>query len=67
MYPGINSYLLGSEKGVAGSISDIQSVIVNGEELSINGYLDIGLIDTMHDMLVWHSRWNLLLRMFHTL
>lgn len=49
---GINSYLLGSEKGVAGSISDIQSVIVNGEELSINGYLDIGLIDTMQDMLV---------------
>ena len=45
-------YLLGSEKGVAGSISDIQSVIVNGEELSINGYLDIGLIDTMQDMLV---------------
>ena len=33
---GINSYLLGSEKGVAGSVSDIQSVIVNGEELSIN-------------------------------
>lgn len=43
---------MGSEKGVAGSISDIQSVIVNGEELSINGYLDIGLIDTMQDMLV---------------
>lgn len=49
---GINSYLLGTEKGVTGSLSDIHSVVVDGVELNINGYLDIGLIDTMQDMLV---------------
>lgn len=48
----VNSYLLGTETGVAGSLNDIQTVIVNGEELAIGGYLDIGLIDTMTDMMV---------------
>lgn len=33
-------------------INDITSVIVNGQELGLNGYLDIGLIDTMKDMFV---------------
>lgn len=47
---GINSYLLGAEKGVTGSIPDIGSVIVNGSALP--GYLDIGLHDTMQDMLL---------------
>ena len=33
-------------------ISGITSTTVNGSDLGINGYLDIGLIDTMKDMLV---------------
>lgn len=33
-------------------IPDIHSVVINGEELGLGGYLDIGLIDTMKDMLV---------------
>lgn len=33
-------------------IDDIQSVVVNGQELGIGGYLDIGLIDTMQDLMV---------------
>lgn len=33
-------------------ISDIQDVIVNGQNLGLGGYLDIGLIDTMKDLLV---------------
>lgn len=46
----INSYLLGNEAGVQGSIDNIQSVVVNGQVLE--GYIDIGLIDTMKDMIV---------------
>lgn len=34
------------------SIKDIQQVTVNGIELPIQGYLDIGLIDTMQDLIV---------------
>lgn len=34
------------------TIADIQTTIVNGELLNIQGYLDIGLIDTMNDLLV---------------
>lgn len=48
----INSYLLGTEKGSLGSIYGINSLIINGEQIATQGYLDIGLIDTMHDMLV---------------
>ena len=33
-------------------IPGIQSTSVNGEALNIAGYLDIGLIDTMDDLLV---------------
>ncbi len=33
-------------------INNITSVIVNGQELGLNGYLDIGLLDTMKDMFV---------------
>lgn len=33
-------------------IDHIQDVAINGESLGINGYLDIGLIDTMKDLLV---------------
>ena len=33
-------------------IKDITEVIVNGQELGVGGYLDIGLLDTMKDMFV---------------
>lgn len=33
-------------------ISDIESVVINGKDLGLGGYLDIGLIDTMKDMFV---------------
>lgn len=49
----INSVLLNPENStVAVSISDIQSTVINGTDLGINGYLDIGLYDTMEDMWV---------------
>lgn len=47
-----NSYLLGPETGVTGGIRDIMSVVVDGVEISTGGYIDIGLHDTMQDMLV---------------
>ena len=34
------------------SITDIHSVQVNGQDLGFNGYLDIGLYDTMEDLFV---------------
>ncbi len=34
------------------SLQGIESVIINGNELGLGGYLDIGLIDTMKDLLV---------------
>lgn len=48
----INSYLLDEEIGVAGTIENIEQVIVNGERLPVNGYIDIGLNDTMCDMIL---------------
>ncbi len=39
-----------SNKVVA--IPNIQEVIINGENLGVGGYLDIGLYDTMKDMIV---------------
>lgn len=33
-------------------IDNIQQVMINGQDLGISGYLDIGLIDTMEDLLV---------------
>ena len=47
----INSYNLGNEPGVRGEIREIDTVSVNGAELE-TGYLDIGLHDTMKDMLL---------------
>ena len=38
--------------GSAHIIQNITDTVVNGESLGINGYLDIGLIDTIKDMLV---------------
>ena len=46
----IHSYNLGPATGVVGTIDPIESVIVNG--VPMEGYLDLGLIDTMGDMLV---------------
>lgn len=48
----IDSYLLGDSVGVRGTINGIDEVIINGEKLSTNGYIDIGLIDTMTDMML---------------
>lgn len=47
---GICSYLLGDAVGKTGSIENIKSVLVNGQRLP--GYIDIGLIDTMLDLLL---------------
>lgn len=48
----ITSYKLGNELGVLGRIPSIDSVVINGSQLPLNGYLDIGLIDTMTDTLL---------------
>lgn len=34
------------------SIKNIETVVVNGKELGVGGYLDIGLLDTMKDLFV---------------
>lgn len=46
----IDSYMLGSQAGQIGHIDGISSVVVNGQVLE--GYIDIGLIDTMGDMMI---------------
>lgn len=46
----LTSYLLGDGPGITGSIENIQSVTVNGIQLP--GYIDIGLTDSMLDMLL---------------
>ena len=48
----INSYLLDDGIGVAGSIENIEEVIVNGQKLPVVGYIDIGLNDTVWDMML---------------
>lgn len=47
---GLTSYMLGNAVGITGSIENIQSVVVNG--ITLPGYIDIGLIDSMLDMLL---------------
>ena len=47
----IHSYLLTDLPGVAGSLENIQTVTVNSVTIP-GGYIDIGLHDTMQDMLV---------------
>jgi len=49
---GITSYLLGAEKGMTGTIESIHSVVINGVPLPVDGYIDVGLHDTMLDMLL---------------
>lgn len=48
----ITSYLLDGAPGEAGTIRDISTVTVNGTPLPVRGYIDIGLNDTMWDMLL---------------
>ena len=48
----MDSYLLGGKTGEVGRIEGIKDVIVNGESLGMGGYIDIGLMDTMTDLLV---------------
>lgn len=48
----IHSGLISGKPNVIMHIRNITSTVVNGENLGINGYLDIGLIDTMKDLLV---------------
>lgn len=49
---GFHSYLLGDQLGATGFIGDISEVLVNGSPLP--GYIDIGLHDTMMDM-IWET------------
>lgn len=37
--------------GIADVYQNITETLVNGQSLGVKGYLDIGLIDTMHDMI----------------
>ena len=46
----LTSYLRGEGVGVTGSIENIQSVVVNG--ITLPGYIDIGLTDSMLDMML---------------
>lgn len=48
----IHSYFLGDGLGIAGALENITTVTVDGTVLSTQGYVDIGLTDTMQDMLV---------------
>lgn len=49
----INSVMLDpAGRNVVGSIKGITDMTVQGQELGLGGYLDIGLIDTMKDLLV---------------
>lgn len=49
---GINSVLLSGGTNDITRISGITDTVVNGKSLGIDGYLDIGIIDTMKDLLV---------------
>lgn len=48
----LNSYLLDEGVGVAGSIENIHAVVIDGTPLPVSGYIDIGLLDTMWDMIL---------------
>ena len=47
----IRSYKLGDDPGVQGVIENIEEVVINGEPLGVGGYIDLGRLDTMNDML----------------
>lgn len=46
------TYLDPTKQNLRVLIPEIQSLAVNGETLAVKGYLDLGLIDTMEDLLV---------------
>ena len=48
----IVSATLGRDAGIAEPVTNINDVIVGGRSLGLGGYLDIGLIDTMHDLMI---------------
>ena len=48
----VTSYLLKGDPGEAGTIENITAVTVNGTPLPVKGYIDIGLNDTMWDMML---------------
>ena len=48
----MDSYFLGNATGEVGHMDHIDSVIVNGVDLGLGGYVDLGLIDTMGDMMI---------------
>jgi hypothetical protein len=48
----IVSATLGRDAGIAEPVTNINDVIVGGRSLGVGGYLDIGLIDTMHDLMI---------------
>ena len=41
-----------TNKNIPVTISGIESVVINGQDLGLGGYLDIGLYDTMEDLFV---------------
>ena len=47
----ISSFNLAPEPGIRNEINNIEEVIINGRPMGVGGYLDIGLIDTMEDLL----------------
>ena len=47
----ITSYELSPEVGETGTLVNITKVEINGVDMGWDGYLDIGLIDTMEDMM----------------
>ena len=48
----ITSHMLNPEMGEVGTIKAIQNVLIDGKPLELGGYLDIGLLDTMLDLLL---------------
>lgn len=48
----ITSYQLGPGPGMLGHTGSIREVVIDGQSLGLNGYLDIGLHDTMSDTLL---------------
>ena len=50
--PSINSVKLNPTGANVPVHVDIQSVVINGEKWNLGGYLDIGIVDTMKDLMV---------------
>ena len=50
--PAINSVKLNPTGANIPIHVDVQSVVINGETWNLGGYLDIGIVDTMKDLIV---------------